>query len=268
MRELPVADLLEGVRAAVVEAGDRALSLWGRVAPELKEDETFVTDVDRATEDFLADRLTSLLPGSAFAGEERGLRALAESGALWVCDPIDGTVNYVRGLPHWCVAAGLMYGGSVVLGVVYNPVLRETYWAGTRLGAWRNGERIRTLHPKALAREDMLCASTGALQEVALDELVLRIRCLGSIAMELCLVADGRAVAAVGCGEGIADLAACLCLCAEAGAEATDLSGHRVDPLVLLEQWRTRRPFLVASETARGLLLPLLKLRRTAEPRA
>lgn len=243
--------LLEPVTSAVRDVGDRAASQWGKVSGTLKADQTMVTEVDRGTEQELASRLRGLLPDSSFYGEEFGLHGRGSAGLVWVCDPIDGTTNFVRGLPHWCVSVGLVEDGEPVLGVLYAPILGMLYTACRGGGMRANGESCRAWAEEVPAYENLLCASTGALKALDLSRTVCRIRCLGSIALELAMVAEGRAIAAVGLGEGAADLAAALCLCREAGAEAEYLGGGALAVSDLLDGRRTVSPFLVGSTAGR-----------------
>lgn len=245
--------LLEGASGLVVEAGRNALGRWGSVGAECKADATLVTAVDRENEEFLAKSLVRLLPGSRFAGEEGGIRSGPEQPGhvptaedVWVCDPIDGTTNYVMGLPHWCVAIGLLRNGRAELGAVYAPVLDRLYTAARGQGVWCNGVPIRSTGAAEVEHEDLLCLSTGALRALHMPNLICRIRCLGSIALEVCLAAEGRAIGAVGLGEGIVDLAGAMCICDEAGCSVAYLDGRSVDPTELLTQWRTREPFIAA----------------------
>jgi len=245
--------LLERTCDIVAIAGRRAEEQWGRVASETKPDSSLVTEVDRQTEVFLSDELRRALPNSGFAGEEFG-RSSDGDRYVWVCDPIDGTTNFVRGLPHWCVSVGLLDGGEPVMGVVFAPALDTTYAAYAGGGAWRDGVRIACLAPTVLEYEDLVCVSTNALKTLNLSRLVTRLRCLGSIALETCLVAEGRVVASVGIGEGIHDLAASLCITREACAATTYLDGRVLDPAKLLQDWRTTEHFITASEPVRELV--------------
>jgi len=242
--------LLRQASDCVVEAGDRALKRWGAVAAETKADSTLVTDVDRDVEAFLHERLRDACPGAGFVGEEAGRRLPASSNVTWVCDPIDGTTNFVAGLPHWCVSLALLEGNEAVLGVVYAPVLGLLYQSLAGEGATRNGAPIRVADSSTLQHEDLLCLSTNALKTLRTSGLLCRLRCLGSIALEMCLVADGRAIGAVGIGEGIVDIAASACICAGAGAPTRYLDGAPLDLGVLLSDWRTARHFVTASDVA------------------
>lgn len=252
--------LLSRLEALVREAGQAALGHWGAIAAETKADSSLVTEVDRRTESFLADSLTELLPGSDFAGEEYGRRG-ANGILTWICDPIDGTTNFVRGLPHWCVSVGLLHEGNPVLGIVHAPALGLTYAALAGCGACCNGRPLQAGTPTELAYEDLVCVSTSALKTLDTSRLVCRLRCLGSIALEMCLVAEGKAVAAIGIGEGMHDLAASLCICGEAGAGTYHLDGSSLDVGALLDRWRTTSHFVVAASAALRLLGDVISVR-------
>ncbi|MBM3495217.1 MAG: inositol-phosphate phosphatase, partial [Armatimonadetes bacterium] len=185
------------IRDLVVDAGHRARARWGNVRAEAKPDRSLVTDVDREVESFLAAGVASLHPDAAFAGEEYGRRGAAARD-VWVCDPIDGTTNFVMGLPHWCVSLGLVRDGAPAAGVVYAPVLDRLYWAAAGQGAFPNDVQLRCSAKDAIEYEDLLCISTSSLKTLRTSGIEARLRCLGSIALEVALVAEGRAIGAVG----------------------------------------------------------------------
>ncbi len=241
------------VRDLIVEAGRRALDQWGNVRAEAKADQSLVTAVDRDTEDYLAAGIARLYPDAGFGGEEYGLRTERRPD-VWICDPIDGTTNYVRGLPHWCVSLGLLRDGVAAAGVVYAPALDRLYWGTRGGGAFCNGVRLCARDPDGIEYEDVLCVSTNGLKTLPVSRVEARLRCLGSIALELCLVAEGRAIGAVGVGEGIVDMAAAMCLCGEAGLAFDYLDGEDLTPAGLLAEWRTKRHFLCAGTRMSGML--------------
>jgi myo-inositol-1(or 4)-monophosphatase len=223
----PIADI-ELVKRLVVEAGKRALAQCGSVAYERKADESLVTTVDRDTERFLSNELARAYPEFGFVGEEYGRRG--ERGApLWACDPIDGTTNFVFGLPHWCVSVGLVHQGVPLLGALYLPCLDELFWAVRGQGAFCNGVRLQAQDRDALQAEDTLCLTSNPMKRMNIEALPGVVRCLGSVATEVAYTARGNLCATVGQGEGIVDVAAALCLLFEAGCEFRYLSGLPVD---------------------------------------
>ncbi len=234
---------IEQVKRIVFEAGKRALALCGTVDCEFKADQSLVTRADREAEQFIETELNKLYPDYAFLGEEYGLRGTA-GAPLWACDPIDGTTNYVVGLPHWCVSVGLLHAGAPQLGAVYVPRLDELFWAVRGQGAYCNGVRLQAADRDSLHVEDTICFTSNALKTLNTEAIEGRIRSIGSIAIELLYTARGSLSAAVGLREGIVDIGAALCVCFEAGCEFRHLTGEPVNIEWLIEHRRTNRPFL------------------------
>lgn len=187
----------DAISRIVREAG--ALALAERVAGlavEAKARQDFVTQADRAVERLLRAKLTALLPGSEFLGEEDG--GAVEAALLWVVDPIDGTTNYIRGLPHWCVSVALLEGGALRLGVVYAPALDWFYLAEAGKGATRNGQPL--WREPVLPEEALVDLGTSRRQTPAvfgamvagLREHGLQYRVIGSAALGLSMTASGE----------------------------------------------------------------------------
>lgn len=237
---------IDAVKDLVVEAGRRALPYWGRVAAQAKADQTLVTQVDQSTEQFLREGISNLYPSHAFTGEEFGLTGSASS-PVWVCDPIDGTTNFVYGLPLWCVSLGLMVEGEPVVGVVYLPAVGELFCATHGGGAFCNGTRIQGRDAVGVAVEDPIGLSSNALKSVNIEAINGKLRSLGSIAIEFLYTARGNLAATIGLYEGIVDVAAAWCICAEAGCAVEYLDGSPLSPGSLLPNGHTDRHFVVAA---------------------
>lgn len=163
-----------------------------------------VTSYDLASEKLIRQRLAARTPHIAIVGEEQGGRI--EEGLTWVCDPIDGTTNFVHGLAFFCVSIGLFDGKRPLLGAVVAPALQVSWFGAEGLGAWRQAgnaaaEPCRVsatgaladslvatgFHPQSRGKppHDNL-ASFGNVMQAVRD-----VRRCGSAAMDLCLVADG-----------------------------------------------------------------------------
>jgi len=251
---------IEFIKSLVTEAGKRALAQWGRVEAELKADASFVTSVDRETEQFLQAELARAYPDFAFVGEEYGWRG-PKDAPVWACDPIDGTTNFVFGMPHWGVSVGLVREGVPLLGAIYLPRLDELFWAERGKGAFCNGMPLRAVDRDSLHVEDTLCLTSNSLKTLNTEAVAGRLRCVGSIATELCYTARGNLCGTVGLHEGIVDMAAALCLCFEAGCEARYLSGAPFDIVALVEAGRTTEHFIVAPPRLLAFLLNTLRVR-------
>src|SRR5215207_5065946 len=104
---------------------------------ETKGLQDLVSETDRACEDEIVSALNRMFPGDAFLGEERGPQN-AGGDLAWVIDPIDGTANFLRGIPLWCVSLGLVFWNLPILGIIYNPETDELYAAKRGSGATLN----------------------------------------------------------------------------------------------------------------------------------
>lgn len=244
---------IEFVKALARDAGDRAVTMLGGFTPELKADNSYVTEIDRETELFVRAQLAQRYPHYAFQGEEYG-RMGEGDGPLWAVDPIDGTTNLVFGIPLWCVSIGLIAEGHPVAGAVYLPLTGEMFWGERGKGAYCNGIRLQPRDRDSLHPEDTLGFTSSAVKTLEVSGLMGRIRCLGSIATEVVYAARGTLCSHVGCHEGANDLAAALCIAYEAGCTACYLSGEPLDMDTIVREGRTRAAFIVAPPQMSALL--------------
>jgi myo-inositol-1(or 4)-monophosphatase len=256
---MPLADI-ELVKSLVVEAGKTALAQASSAKSEYKADKSLVTDIDRSTEEFLYTALAKEYPGYGFLGEEYGRRG-PDAGPLWACDPIDGTTNFVYGLPHWGVSLGLLSEGAAILGAVFLPRFDELYWGVRGQGSYCNGERLQAEDRNDLHVEDTVCLTSNSSKTLNNEAVAGRIRCFGSIAAELVYTARGNLRATVGLHEGIVDIAAALVICKEAGCEFKYLNGPEVSVSELILIKRTMRHFVVAPPILMSHLQSILHVR-------
>ena len=202
-----------------------------RLAAEKKGAQDWVTAADRAVEAFVREQLEATFPGEGFLGEETG-KARA-SDAIWVCDPIDGTSNFVRGIPVWATLVALTHADhGPVVGVVAAPAMGRRWWAARGLGAFANGRRCQVSSVATL--EDAQVSVTFASgwdalgvtpQLVQLQQQAYRARGFGDFWQHM-LVAEGAvdiAIDAVGLMPY--DNAAVKVVVEEAGGTYTDRSG-------------------------------------------
>ncbi len=149
-----------------------------------------------------SDRCTTLRPGDAVLGEEYGEAGTGRRPGTvrWIVDPIDGTVNYLYGLPHYAVSLAAEVDGEVVAGVVRNAATGEEWTATAGGGAWRDGRRL-TGSPATDLGQALVATGFGydaarrAHQAAVLAELIPRVRDIrrfGAAALDLCLAAEGR----------------------------------------------------------------------------
>src|ERR1700756_716302 len=131
------------VKLAAEQAGVLALDFQRRgVAAETKPDESPVTAADRACEKLIVETISREFPGDGVLGEE-GANREGRNGRKWIIDPIDGTRDFVRGIPLWAVLIGLEVNGEVVAGTAHCPRQGLLLWAAKGVGAWANGLAIR-----------------------------------------------------------------------------------------------------------------------------
>lgn len=184
-----------------------------------------VTEFDRAAENFIRERLSSQRPQDGIVGEE-GLDVPNTSGLTWIIDPIDGTTNFVFGLPVWGCSVAVTQGNTILAGAVHLPVLRETYSAASGRGASINGTELISSQSTSLqtalvatgfAYNSQRRSQQGALVAKLLPQ-VRDIRRSGSAAYDLCCVAAGRVDAYYEHGLSIWDIAAGVLIAREAGA--------------------------------------------------
>jgi histidinol-phosphatase len=209
----------------------RAVDLRVTAKPDL----TPVTDADLTTEESLRHVLSRARPRDALLGEELGRSGGGQR--CWVIDPIDGTKNFVRGVPVWATLIGLMADGEVVVGIVSAPALGRRWWAGRGSGAWTGRGLAKATACRVSAVSGLQDASlsysgltswenSGLLtQFLGLARAVWRTRAYGDFWSHV-LVAEGAADISAEIGVSLWDLAAVQVIVTEAGGMLTDLSGE------------------------------------------
>ena len=226
---------LEIALAAAAAADGLTLLAFRRpdLAVETKADRTPVTEVDRAVEAAVRRLVAEERPGDAVLGEEMGTSG--GGPRRWVVDPIDGTVNFIRGVPIWATLLALQVDGEVVLGVVSAPALGRRWWAERGTGAFVSSsggpaERLRT---SAIAELDEAAVSSGCIRDFPYPDTLVRValkakrdRGFGDFWQHL-LVAEGALEAALEPVCSLWDLAALQVIVEEAGGKLTDFSGTR-----------------------------------------
>jgi myo-inositol-1(or 4)-monophosphatase len=206
-------------------------------------DTDVVTAADRAVERQVIEALRAERPGDGVLGEEYGDAPAATSGAVrWLLDPIDGTVNYLYGLPQYAVSLAAEVDGAVVAGVVINAATGDEWTATTGGGAWRGDRR---LHGSVRTSLDQALVGTGfgydarrrAHQGAVLARLITRIRDIrrfGAAALDLCAIAEGTLDAYFEKGLNLWDHAAGGLIAAEAGLIVSGLAGAPPGPDMVL----------------------------------
>lgn len=223
---------------AAKEAGAILKERLGKVARvDYKSAFNLVTDVDRASEEKVVEILTDTFPEYGILGEEGGER-LPGKLRRWLIDPLDGTTNYAHSYPFFNVSIGLEENGRVLVGVVYNPIADELFWAVRGQGAWLNDRRISVSSVSSLGESllatgfppDSKATRENNMQEfVALTDLSHGVRRDGSAALDLCFVAAGRLDGFWEGGLSPWDVAAGSLIVEEAGGRVSNLAGGPLD---------------------------------------
>ncbi len=265
------ADLAFVIRTARA-AGALIRECYGRVERQTKRDEEAVTEADRASQRLIIAQLGERFPDDGVIGEENDdgsaitNRPPRRGTRVWVIDPLDGTNNFVGGLGNFAVCIGLLDAGIPVLGAVYDVCRDEVYAAERGGGAWLNDRPIRALNT-AMSDRSLLMLTSNFLDAdgrmpawaAALhSQIRLKVRVLGSAALEAIQVAAGIAHGAITVNAKLWDLAAAAAVTIEAGAHVITLDGKPVFPIDLTDYTGAKVPFVISSSGAHAELLTLV----------
>ena len=194
----------------------------------------FVSQADNRAERIIMEVLNEARPEFAFFGEESGQSGPDEPEGRWIVDPLDGTTNFLHGLPHWAISIALEQAGGIVAGVVFDPVKDELFWAERGQGAYLGSRQLRVSRKEDLSES---LFATGmpfkgrADQETTMAEIErvalasAGVRRFGSAALDLAYVAAGRYVGFWERGLSAWDIAAGALIANESGARVTDMNG-------------------------------------------
>lgn len=225
---LELSDLADTITLSRFEAADLAI--------ESKPDMTPVSDADLAVERALRERLAQSRPADAVLGEEFG-GDVTFSGRQWVIDPIDGTKNFVRGVPVWATLIALLVDGHPTVGAVSAPALARRWWASEGAGAWRTfgGKDVKRLQVSRVSDIADASVSMSSLEGwhardlrenfIGLTDETWRLRGFGDF-FSYCLVAEGAVDIAAEPEVSLWDLAPLSVLVTEAGGRFTSLAGE------------------------------------------
>ena len=202
----------------------------------------YASEVDGLAEEAIVKELRRANPDYAILGEEGGAQKgnRGPSRYTWVIDPLDGTSNYLHGIPHWCVSIALCEGAEPLHGVIFDPLRNELFIATRGAGAQLNDKRIRVSERKDLTGS-MLVTGFPPRERKRVDahldcvKVLLReaedVRRTGSAALDLAWVAAGRADAYFEAGVQSWDIAAGALMVREAGGRVTDFKGAPTGPM-------------------------------------
>lgn len=226
-------DILEKITAAQREASELMLHAHGILAEIKTGHRDVVTEFDKKVQELLIERLGAAVPGAAFFCEENSRRDSLDEDCVFIIDPIDGTMNFVRGFHHSAISVAYMARGELLAASVYNPYVQECFTALKGEGARLNGRPI-AVSAQPLSESLVCCGTAPYSPELAEStfELIKRafvagldIRREGSAALDMCSAAAGRAGVYFEPSVSLWDIAAGMLIVSEAGGLCCRLDG-------------------------------------------
>jgi myo-inositol-1(or 4)-monophosphatase len=226
----------------------------------LKGPANFVSAADHRAEETLRAELARARPGYSFLGEEGGRQEGPDKTHCWIVDPLDGTTNFLHGIPHFAISIALEREGAIVAGIVYNPINEELFVAERGKGAFLNDQRLRVAARRRLSEAVIACGlphlGRGDLAQFrkefgVVQEKVAGLRRFGAATLDLAWVAAGRLDAYWERNLSPWDIAAGLLILREAGGFASDLDGG--------DDMFDKREIIAGNETMQRELLALIR---------
>jgi myo-inositol-1(or 4)-monophosphatase len=223
--------------AAALKAARGLIRDFGEVEQlqvSMKGPADFVSSADLKAEKMIRGELQKARPGFGFLMEESGASPGSDGKHRWIVDPLDGTKNFLHGIPHFCISIALEREGEIIAGVVYEPTRDEMFWAEKGAGAYLNDRRLRVSARRTLA--DALIGTGIPFRErgnhphylatlAAVMNATAGVRRPGAAALDLAYVAAGRYDGYWEFGLSAWDIAAGILLVRESGGYVSDLSG-------------------------------------------
>lgn len=259
------------VRRALTVAADalddlrpRLLATTGTASVTSKADGTPVTAIDLEADERLGASVCAAFPSHGVLSEER-MTTAPDTVWTWIIDPIDGTSNFICGLPYWCVSVALAFEGRPVLAIIDAPVLARRYLAVAGQGAWRGDRRLQVRAWVGWREESNrhvpVMLTTGTARRARTVGLRLNPRVMGSTALDLAVVAEGVAAGSVAIRPRVWDTAAGSLLVQEAGGHVVTVREDPLLPVSAGEDYGTRTAVTASASDAaaiRELALALL----------
>ena len=193
-----------------------------------KGPQNFVTTSDKKVEKMLISELSKNKKKYSILSEEIGFIKNEDQDNIWVIDPIDGTTNFLHGIPHFCISIGLKHKDEIISGIIFDPIKDEIFFAEKNQGAYFNNHRIRVSKKKDLD-ECLFATNKDGLFASGLNS-----RILGSAALDLAYVASGRIDGYFQKGLNLWDIAAGILLVKEAGGVINQLNLEKTNNIKLI----------------------------------
>ena len=210
----------------------------------------FVTSADRHTEERIFRELSQARPELSFICEESGFTERENKETVWIVDPIDGTSNFMRGIPYFAINVALREKNTITAGITLDPMRGECYWAEIGQGAFVERNRLRVS-----GREDIREAVVATRAPIAVDEKLIHagviLRKTGSIALDMAYLAAGKYDAVIAYGANLWDIASGIVIVKEAGG--------------FVETREEKNGYEVVASSSKKILDQLIKYTRAIE---
>ena len=188
----------------------------------------FVTNSDLRTEKIIIQELKKARPNYSFLSEEGGIEENKDKKNVWIIDPIDGTVNFLHGIPHFAISIGLQSNNEIIAGLIYDPIKDEMFFAEKDSGAFQNNQRIRVSKKSEI--NDCLFATNEEIR----NEMKIPNRKSGCAALDMAYVACGRYDGYYQNNLNLWDIAAGIVLVKEAGGIVNNIDLDKIQKINLI----------------------------------
>lgn len=241
------------------EASEISRHYFNRAEAQVKADRSVVTAADIEIERLLRERIHETYPDHSIIGEEQGGEH-SDAPYTWAIDPIDGTANFVEGIPIWGTSIGLLHHGKPVLGCFHMPIVGDWYEVDLEGPPTFNGKQIWVTEDDLLDSESWICTPSNVHRRYHVVHPG-KVRSLGSLAAHLCYVARGTAVGAIIGTPYVWDMAAGLAILQRAGGDIRTLKGGDPIDLAVLGRGKPREPLIAGSPASIAMLRERVSLR-------
>ena len=187
----------------------------------------FVTKTDRRAEEILIEELSKSKKKFSFVTEESGILKNRDADNVWIIDPIDGTTNFLHGIPHFAISLALKINNEIVSGIIFDPIKNEMFYAEKNNGAYFNNQRIRVSKKNNLDE----CLFGTNIDGVKFTNL--NVRCSGSASLDLAYVSAGRLDGFFQKKLNIWDIASGILLIEEAGGKVNNFEKNKISNINL-----------------------------------
>ena len=188
----------------------------------------FVTKTDKRVEEILIQELSKSKKNYSFITEESGVIKNVDDNNVWIIDPIDGTTNFLHGIPHFAISVALKSNNKIISGIIFDPIKNEMFYAEKNNGSYFNNQRIRVSNKNNLDE----CLFGTNIQGVKFSNL--NVRCSGSAALDLVYVGAGRLDGFFQNNLNIWDIAAGLLIIDEAGGKINNFEDNKISKISLM----------------------------------